>query len=146
MAVRLGDKCAWIYRFGVEEKARGICTASSSNWGCSALAAGGVVSERDVQREERWKSDAYKIYARNNTEDPSQVPSKLAKEATGFRDNQARIRSGANRNGSGRPRIWRILNDRGLLGELGHPGPYSRPQTRGLGEGVIHVLHGVISL
>ena len=49
----------------------------------SELAAGGVVSEREIQREGRWKSDAYKIYTRNNTEDASQVSRKLAKEGMG---------------------------------------------------------------
>ena len=38
------------------------------------------------------------------------------------------------------------LNDRGLIGELGHPRPYRRPQTRGSGEGKKKTLHGVIAL
>lgn len=35
--------------------------------GATALAAGGSVSERVIQREGSWKSDSYKRYTRNNT-------------------------------------------------------------------------------
>lgn len=52
--------------------------------GATALAAGGSVSERVIQREGRWKSDAYKVYTRNNTEDSEKVSSKLA-QAVGKR-------------------------------------------------------------
>ena len=41
--------------------------------GASALAAGGHVSERVIQREGRWKSDAYKTYTVNNSEDSQMV-------------------------------------------------------------------------
>ena len=41
------------------------------------------MSERVIQREGRCKSDAYKIYTRNNTEDASQVSRKLVKEGIG---------------------------------------------------------------
>lgn len=37
--------------------------------GASTLAAGGDVSERVIQREGRWKSDTYKTYTVNNSED-----------------------------------------------------------------------------
>ena len=37
--------------------------------GVSALAAMRVVSERVFRGEGLWKSDAYKVYTRNNTED-----------------------------------------------------------------------------
>ena len=52
--------------------------------GATALAAGGSVSERVIQREGRWKSDAYKVYTRSNTEDSEKVSSKLA-QAVGKR-------------------------------------------------------------
>ena len=39
-----------------------------------------------------------------------------------------------------------ILNDRGPFGKLGHPRPYNRAQARGLGEGVIKLLHEVTAL
>ena len=35
----------------------------------SMLAAEGDVSERVMQREGRWKSDAYKVHTRNNADD-----------------------------------------------------------------------------
>ena len=41
--------------------------------GASTLAAGGEVSERVLQREVRWKSDAYKSYAVNNLDDSQRV-------------------------------------------------------------------------
>ena len=41
------------------------------------LAAGSDVPERVIQREGRWKSDAYKVYTRNNVEDTGQVSHKL---------------------------------------------------------------------
>ena len=41
--------------------------------GASTLAAGGYVSERVIQREGRWKSDAYKTYTVNNSEDSGMV-------------------------------------------------------------------------
>ena len=41
--------------------------------GPSALAAGGEVSDRVVQRAGRWKSDAYKRYVVNNLEDSRKV-------------------------------------------------------------------------
>ncbi|CAM9754527.1 unnamed protein product [Ectocarpus sp. 12 AP-2014] len=41
--------------------------------GTSILAAGGNVSERVIQREGMWKSDAYKPYTVNNTEDSRMV-------------------------------------------------------------------------
>ena len=44
----------------------------------STLAAGGDVSERVIQREGRWKSDAYKVYTRNNADDAGHVSRKLA--------------------------------------------------------------------
>ena len=44
----------------------------------SMLAAGGDVSERVVQREGRWKSDACKVYTRNNADGAGQVSRKLA--------------------------------------------------------------------
>ena len=48
-------------------------------------------------------------------------------------------------NGRGQPRIWRSLDDRGPFGALGHPRRYSRSQTRGPGQAVIKVLHGVLA-
>ena len=44
----------------------------------STLAAGGDVSERVIKREGRWKSDAYKVYTRNNADDAGHVSRKLA--------------------------------------------------------------------
>ena len=44
----------------------------------TALAAGGSVSERVIKREGRWKSDAYRIYTRNNLEDSENVSRRLA--------------------------------------------------------------------
>ena len=44
----------------------------------SMLAAGGDVSKRVIEREGRWKSDAYKVYTRNNADDARQVSRKLA--------------------------------------------------------------------
>lgn len=41
--------------------------------GAFTLAAGGEVSERAIQRQERWKSDAYKTYAVQNMEDSIHV-------------------------------------------------------------------------
>ena len=41
--------------------------------GASTLAAGGEVSELVIQREGRWKSDAYKTYTANNSEDSQRV-------------------------------------------------------------------------
>ena len=35
-------------------------------FGATTLAARGEISERVTQTEERWKSDAYKAYTRNN--------------------------------------------------------------------------------
>ena len=35
-------------------------------FGATTFAAGEEISERVTQREERWKSDAYKAYTRNN--------------------------------------------------------------------------------
>ena len=37
--------------------------------GASRLPAGGEMSERVIQREGRWKSDAYKVYTRSSMED-----------------------------------------------------------------------------
>ena len=37
------------------------------------LAAGGDISERVMQREGRWKSDAYKACSRKNIQDSSRV-------------------------------------------------------------------------
>ena len=37
--------------------------------GASRLAAGGGMSDRVIQREARWESDAHKVYTRRNTED-----------------------------------------------------------------------------
>ena len=48
--------------------------------GASRLAAGGGLSERVIQREGRWKSDAYKVYTRSNIEDSGQVSRKLARQ------------------------------------------------------------------
>ena len=42
------------------------------------LAAGGSVSERVIKREGRWKSDAYRIYTRNNLQDSDNVSRRLA--------------------------------------------------------------------
>ena len=36
-------------------------------FGATTLAAGGEISERVTQREDRWKSHAYKAYTRKNT-------------------------------------------------------------------------------
>ena len=46
----------------------------------SRLAAGGGMSERVIQREGRWKSDAYKVYTRSNMEDSGLVSRKLARQ------------------------------------------------------------------
>ena len=45
--------------------------------GATALASGGDIAERVIQREGKWRSDAYKPYARNNVEDSRRVSQKL---------------------------------------------------------------------
>lgn len=45
--------------------------------GATALASGGDIAERVIQREGKWRSDAYKLYARNNVEDSRRVSQKL---------------------------------------------------------------------
>ena len=45
--------------------------------GATTLAAGGDISERVIQREEKWRSDAYKANTRNNIEDARRVSCKL---------------------------------------------------------------------
>ena len=57
--------------------------AFSSNWRGLSTRGRRVVSEGEIQREGRWKSDAYKVYTCNNTEDAGHVSRKLAKEGTG---------------------------------------------------------------
>ena len=49
--------------------------------GATAMAAGGQIPDRVVEREGRWKrkSGSAKKYTRNNLEDASAVSSKLAK-------------------------------------------------------------------
>ena len=44
----------------------------------TTLAAGGEIAERDIQREGRWRSNAYKVYTRNNIEYSTRVSRKLA--------------------------------------------------------------------
>ena len=44
----------------------------------TTLAAGGDIAERVIQREGRWRSDAYKMYTRNNIKDSTRVSRKLA--------------------------------------------------------------------
>ncbi|CAB1109801.1 unnamed protein product [Ectocarpus sp. CCAP 1310/34] len=51
--------------------------------GASTLAAGGAVSERVIQREGRWKSDAYKVYTVNNSEDSQRVSRTLGDKDKG---------------------------------------------------------------
>ena len=46
--------------------------------GATTLAAGGDISERVIRREGWWRSDAYKVYTRNNIEDSTRVSRKLA--------------------------------------------------------------------
>ena len=46
--------------------------------GATTLAAGEDISERVIRREGRWRSDAYKVYTRNNIEDSTTVSRKLA--------------------------------------------------------------------
>ena len=41
------------------------------------------MSEREIQTEGRWKSNANKVYIRSNTADASQVSRKLAKYGIG---------------------------------------------------------------
>ena len=48
--------------------------------GVSRLTAWGGMSERVTQREERWKSDACKVYTRGNMEDSGLVSCKLARQ------------------------------------------------------------------
>lgn len=45
--------------------------------GATALASGGDIAERVIQREGKWRSNAYKPYARNNVEDSRRVSRKL---------------------------------------------------------------------
>ena len=49
----------------------------------TTLAAGEDIAERVIQREGRWKSDAYKAYTRNDINDPSRVSRKLARAKGG---------------------------------------------------------------
>ena len=44
----------------------------------STLADGGDVSERVIQREGKWKSDAYNVYTGNDAENAGKVSRKLA--------------------------------------------------------------------
>ena len=46
--------------------------------GAATLATGGAMSERVIQGEGRWKSDAYKAYRRNNIRDSTRASRKLA--------------------------------------------------------------------
>ena len=55
--------------------------------GAITLAAGGDISARVIQREGRWKSDAYKAYTRNNIDDSRRVSRKLV-VASGGRERQ----------------------------------------------------------
>ena len=41
------------------------------------------ISERVIQRERRWKSDAYKAYTRNNIDDSRRVPRKIVVASEG---------------------------------------------------------------
>ena len=41
------------------------------------------MSEREIQREGRWKSGVYKVHTRNKTEDASEVSRKLANKRNG---------------------------------------------------------------
>ena len=49
----------------------------------TTLAAGEDIAERVIQREGRWRSDAYKAYTRYDIEDPTRVSRKLAREKVG---------------------------------------------------------------
>ena len=51
--------------------------------GATTLAAGGEISERVIQREGRWKSDAYKANTRNNVDDSRRVSRKLVVASEG---------------------------------------------------------------
>ena len=51
--------------------------------GATTLAAGGDISERVIQREGRWKSDAYKAYKRNNIDDTRRVSRNLVVASDG---------------------------------------------------------------
>ena len=64
--------------FGNRGQPRRVRVAFLRNGGATALTAGGSVSKRVVQREGRWKSDAYRIYTRNNLEDSENVSRRLA--------------------------------------------------------------------
>ena len=55
--------------------------------GATTLAAGGDISERVIQREQTWKTDAYKAYTRNNIDDSRRVSRKLV-VASGGRERQ----------------------------------------------------------
>jgi len=44
----------------------------------TALTAGGVVPDRIIQREGRWRSDVFKAYTRRNLEDAELVSRRLA--------------------------------------------------------------------
>ena len=49
----------------------------------TTLAAGGDISERVIQREGRWKSDAYRAYTRNDIDDLRRVSRKLVVASEG---------------------------------------------------------------
>ena len=51
--------------------------------GATTLAAGVDISERVIQREGRWKSDAYKAYKRNNIDDTRRVSRNLVVASDG---------------------------------------------------------------
>ena len=51
--------------------------------GATSLAAGGDVLEVAIQREGRWRSDAFKIYTRNNMADSRLVSHKLGDASRG---------------------------------------------------------------
>ena len=56
---------------------------SSRIGGATTLVAGGDIWERVIQREGRWRSDAYKAYSRNNIEDARRVSRKLGVSSGG---------------------------------------------------------------
>ena len=68
----------------------------------SALAAGGTVLERVIQREGRWKSGAYNVYARNNRRTSVKCRGKWQTRERSLRYDPARIWSGENCNSIGR--------------------------------------------
>ena len=60
-----------------------VALRSRNIGGATKLVARGDMSERVMEREGGWKSDVYKVYARNNIDDSRRVSLKLVVASKG---------------------------------------------------------------